>query len=827
MSNEPTPNDLRERIAVTMNLNELRNFCQKLGVDYENLGGETKEDKARELVRRMERHGRLPELAAALEQFQQQHAAPPNDPLRISKQLEMARRSLTDLETKANLYTVLTIPAQLVAEIQDKRAEIEQLEARQSGSAPDLPNMLPRAEPFYGRDTELKRGLQALAPETRGWGLIVDGIGGIGKTAFAVRLAYLCREQNLFEVFLFVTAKQTYLQPDGERNVAGNHRDLDGMLGDLARAIGATGVAQASGDALSGELLAALKRYNGPRRRVLLILDNLETLNAAEQERAVVFLSGLPPYCKAITTSRRQVIDNAAHLRLEQLDWEASCQIIVGEMGRNDWLDRELNRVGAARWQELHDAAGGAPLALHWLLGLMGQKRLSLDGIVRLLREKHSDNSPLHHFIYREARQSMTGNDWLVLSSLALFAAPADFTVLLALTELSRMAQETALERLLALSLVNAAAGDGPYSLHPLTRRLAADELARDPAQAAERQLRFGRYWAEYAERYGGEGKEAYKTHDRLAAAWPNLEVAARLLYRLTGLPETITPTAAVPDTPPDDLTSDAAQEAAGHLIALEPALAQFLHFQGYWAEAVQLAGWVYAAARAQGAWQDAGRGAYSAAWIHYLRRETATAQGWAAAMSALMARGGDKREQAVAVSLQGVLAEQAEEWATAEQHYQTALTAYRELNDKDSESIVLSDLGDLAYQRQNYPEAEVYYQQALALAETLGNKEFQAGQLGNLGGLMLAWERPEDARPLLEQALVLAQEVGRRDIVANTYLQLARLGDHEGALAEALALAEKGLAIFERLHYKDLPELQAFTAELRARLAESGAPPQ
>jgi tetratricopeptide (TPR) repeat protein len=744
----------------------------------------------------------------------------------VDKQLEMARRVLTELETKAAGYTVLTIPAELVIEIQDKRAEIERLEAVLSGNVPDLPNMLPRAEPFYGRETELQRGLQALAPETRGWGLIVDGIGGIGKTALAVRLAYLCREQNLFEVFLFVTAKQTYLLPDGERNVAGTHRDLDGMLGDLARAIGATGVAQASGDALSRELLAALKRYNGPRRRVLLILDNLETLNPAEQERAVVFLSGLPPYCKGITTSRRQVVDNAAHLRLEQLDWEATRQIIVGEMGRNDWLDKELNRVGAARWPELHDAAGGSPLALHWLLGLMGQKRLSLDGIVRLMREKHSDNSPLHHFIYREARQSMTGNDWLVLSSLALFAAPADFTVLLALTELSRMAQETALERLLALSLVNAATGDGPYSLHPLTRRLAADELARDPAQAAERQLRFGRYWTAYAERYGGSGKEAYKTFDRLAVAWPNLEAAARLLYDLTGLPETITPTAAVPDTPPDDLTSDAAQEAARRLIALERALSQFLHFHGYWAEGLQLAGWCYAAARARGEWQNAGGGAYNAAWIHCLRRETATAQGWAAAMNALLARGGGKENQALAIRLQGLLAEQAEEWTTAEQHFQTALTACRELNDKNSEASVLNDLGNLAYQRQNYPEAAAYYRQGLTLAETLGNKEVQANYLGNLGELMLAWERPEDARLFVEQALVLAQEVGRQEVIGGEYWHLARLCNYDGALAEALALAEKGLAIYERLQCEGLPELQAFTAELRARLAESGAPP-
>lgn len=78
MNNEPTPNELRERITAVMNDNELRNFCQKLGVDYENLAGETKDGKARELIGWMQRRGRLPELVAGLEQFQQQYAAPPN-----------------------------------------------------------------------------------------------------------------------------------------------------------------------------------------------------------------------------------------------------------------------------------------------------------------------------------------------------------------------------------------------------------------------------------------------------------------------------------------------------------------------------------------------------------------------------------------------------------------------------------------------------------------------------------------------------------------------------------------------------------------------------
>jgi hypothetical protein len=234
MSNEPTPNELRERITAVMNDNELRNFCQKLGVDYEDLAGGTKSGKARELIGWMQRRGRLPELVAGLEQFQQQYAPPPNEPPQssnrrwwlsrllisailigaavtlsywfnpflaflganadaiqtladliqiilwiaaavvwfvfykkenpaasgnppsaagivppqslspnpvsggkamstgnintVQRKLTMARRSLAELETKAAGFTNLTIPGELVIQLEDKREEVQALE---------------------------------------------------------------------------------------------------------------------------------------------------------------------------------------------------------------------------------------------------------------------------------------------------------------------------------------------------------------------------------------------------------------------------------------------------------------------------------------------------------------------------------------------------------------------------------------------------------------------------------------------------------------------------------------------------------------------------
>lgn len=63
----PRPPDLPrllEQIRALFNEGELRDLCVDLGLDYENLGGASKGDKARELVLLMQRLNRLPELLA-------------------------------------------------------------------------------------------------------------------------------------------------------------------------------------------------------------------------------------------------------------------------------------------------------------------------------------------------------------------------------------------------------------------------------------------------------------------------------------------------------------------------------------------------------------------------------------------------------------------------------------------------------------------------------------------------------------------------------------------------------------------------------------------
>ncbi len=70
-----------------------------------------------------------------------------------------------------------------------------------------IPNNLPRLQPFFGREAELAQIREALDPDNRTWGALIDGPGGMGKTSLAVRAAYDCTPDQ-FKRIVFVSVEE-------------------------------------------------------------------------------------------------------------------------------------------------------------------------------------------------------------------------------------------------------------------------------------------------------------------------------------------------------------------------------------------------------------------------------------------------------------------------------------------------------------------------------------------------------------------------------------------------------------------------------------------
>jgi tetratricopeptide (TPR) repeat protein len=744
------------------------------------------------------------------------------DRAELAQMLDTAKMVLTVLETQAAGYTNLTIPAHLKVQLDEKRQEVTSIEARLaqlqgSRNAATVPDNLPRySGVFVGRKDEMARCLEALTPEERGWGAVIDGLGGMGKTALALEVAHLARKQALFDAYLFASAKTTWLTPEGVRQETLALSSLDAFCREFARILGQGEIVQmADATERRRALLEALRG-----RRALLIWDNLETLTADERDQIAEFVRKLPSPNKAILTSRRRTGESALMIRLDQLSLAEALQLMQEKGRLAPALAEALQATDDADKRNLYEMAGGNPLALDWTLGLVAQKGYSLTAALGRLRDAVASDD-LYGFLFTDVARDLQPSDRAVLSALTVFQAPATLNALMEVTELATPVVTTALGRLLILSLVSQMEGQR-YSIHPLTRAYVETALRASKegvwttfqqfvglkAQAGEVQLspkaqrKALRYWVDYAQKYGGQGKDAYKTFDKLEAEWQTLEGIANTLRELSGLPG-----------PLQD------REAAQMLIDLEDALRSFLLFRGYWDEQIRLGEWSYQAGQALGNWRDAGWGAQSVAWIHYNRAETDRAATWADRMATAMEWGGSRHDRAVAAQMQGGVAQQRRDCTEAERHYQAALAAYRELQAEASEAIVLNDLGEVARQQQQSDRAETYYRQALAIDEKRGHKQGQAVRCGNLGLLALARDRPPEARPWFERSLTLAQEVGRQDLVADAQSGLAQVLEAEGHYAEALEQAQQALQIQERLRDGNVAVSRAQVERLQRRV--------
>jgi tetratricopeptide (TPR) repeat protein len=145
-----------------------------------------------------------------------------------------------------------------------------------------------------------------------------------------------------------------------------------------------------------------------------------------------------------------------------------------------------------------------------------------------------------------------------------------------------------------------------------------------------------------------------------------------------------------------------------------------------------------------------------------------------------------------------GSVAEYRGDYPTAEQHYQDSFAIAEELGDRAYAAVAQGQLGTLALRRGDYETAEQSYLAVLAIFEESGNRANIANVYHQLG--MVAQQRGDfdTAEQRYQDALGINEEIGDRVGAGMTYGQLGTLalrrGDYETAEQRFLA----ALAIFE-----------------------------
>jgi len=637
-------------------------------------------------------------------------------------------------------------------------------------------NSLPQQLYFFGRADELKTIASALSHESRTWGALIDGPGGIGKTALAIKAAHDAPAE-LFERKIFITAKVRELNADGEAKLTDFTRPTYlAMLDELGKELGADGLEKLAPDERPNELRLALAG-----KKALIIFDNLETLPEDERTRLFQFLSRLPEGNKAIVTSRRRTDVDARIVRLDRLARDEALQLIAELAAKYP----RLARASQKEREDLYEITQGNPLFIRWIAGQLGREGSQCRTIAEacaFIEKAPKGNDPLE-YIFGDLLETFTTDETKVLAALTYFSLPAKLKWIADMTSLPERAAETALEDLTDRSILTSDLSAQTYFLPPLTAKFIR---ARRPDAVTQTGVALTDRAHALIMQYGGY--DNFQGFHTLDAEWDF--VYAALPRLLSG-------------------DNDRLQTVCNQL-------PQFFNFTGKWDEWI----WLFEQAEKYSVAAEnkeiAGWRAYEAGFVYRLRNQPAEVLA-CAARAAQYWQESTPRNKATAVSLRGL-------GHKLNKDYLAAITAYREAVEIDQSispesedvAIDLNSLASTEHLNEDYVAAERDYREALRIDKKNNDHEGIALCTSNLALLALDREQWAEAESLAREALALAEKVGRQELIAGVCHSLAKaLLKQNHNLDEALSMSRRAVKIFTRLRYPNLQSAQETLAEI------------
>ncbi|MEU6378561.1 tetratricopeptide repeat protein [Streptomyces sp. NPDC046909] len=139
-------------------------------------------------------------------------------------------------------------------------------------------------------------------------------------------------------------------------------------------------------------------------------------------------------------------------------------------------------------------------------------------------------------------------------------------------------------------------------------------------------------------------------------------------------------------------------------------------------------------------------------------------------------------------------------EYVQAEQGLRRSLAINEELGLRDSVAIIHHELGTVAQELGRHAEAEEYFRRSLAISEELGLRVGVAADYHHLGVLAQRRQEYAEAEQYFRKSLAISEEDGSLTGMAASYHHLGVIAEERGQLAEAEQHHRNSLAIEERL---------------------------
>ncbi len=635
-----------------------------------------------------------------------------------------------------------------------------------------IPHNLPTLQPFFGREDELRKIADALDPDSRTWGALIDGPGGMGKTSLAVRAAYDASPE-VFKKIIFISLKTRELDDDGLRDLSGFILSgLVELLNELARELGCDDIAKAPEDQRPRLLLDALRST-----QTLLVLDNLESLIKSERDTLFTFVKKLPTGCKAILTSRGRIGSGAEELILEALSQEAALETLA-ELATHNPL---LAQTSEAERLVLYRETGGKPLLLRWTAGQLGRGHcLTFTDALHFIRSCPPGNDPLE-FIFGDLVEDFDDHETQALCALTYFTLPTEVKHVAAIAGLPMPDTNRALRSLANRSLAVPSIDLTTFTLVPMVAEFLLKKQSGNIRQIGNRLA------VKASELVKANGSHKHHLFHVLEAAWPMIAAAFPVL--LAG--------------------------ANSDLQMFCRRIAHFLEFKGLW----DIRLFLFQKAEAKAAYESdffsAGMRSYQQATIYYLRHQADKVEGclelvedyWTYTRSDGISRAKVALLRGYAFELRGKLPE-------AAVAFQKSLDELRSLGDDDGMAKALKAHASIELQLGNLKGAENGYRRALEIARKIANDELIAASVRGLADVSIQLQDWPRVVTLAQEALVFSEKLLAADKIAGNLHRLAHALAQQGKTAEALPHARRAVEIYTRLGLPNLAEAQATLAE-------------
>jgi tetratricopeptide (TPR) repeat protein len=597
-----------------------------------------------------------------------------------------------------------------------------------------------------GRDI-VKRLKTELAPQENQL-IVLSGPGGVGKTTLASETARAFAQEH--------DRRIVWVGADGREDFG-----FATLLDEIATQLGRVDLRPLPLESKEEQVRSVIAAATP-----LIVLDNFETVAAAEQIRCVEFLLKRAP-CPVLVTTRPRIA--------------AARNIVIPVMSpdeANDFLQRLIDQAGdpssfaSLDRERIMTASDRTPLLMQWVVA---QIDLAQEADTVLAELVGGVGDAAQRVFERSFGSDLLGDDGrAVLLALSLFTPDASRNALAATAgfgeDVKRLNE--AVKRLASLWLVKTSARQR-LTVEGLTRELAKAHLERDKS-ADEYRRRFVNYFLTYTRAHASPTPEHYEA---LEVDRENIISAVDAAMELKDW-----------------------ESVKAIAFALGLPVGGMLRVHGYWNETIKMNEQAVRAALESNSENEVAAFKHNLAVMHKNRGELELARRLYKESLEIEQKLGNQGGIAISLHELARLAQGQGELKDARRLYHESLKIKKRLGDQGGIAIALHQLAMLSHDQGELEDARRLYHESLEIKKRLGNQNGISSTLHQLA--ILAQDQGElvEARRLYNESLEIKERLGNQGGIATSLHELARLAQGQGELEEARRLYNESLEIEKRL---------------------------